>query len=58
MTKVKIDKDKPAAPDKPLPEYEPPRVIVYTNRQLLNRLGSAQANNSPLEDSGVMGGGG
>jgi hypothetical protein len=38
---------------KKLPAYEPPRIVSYSDEELLSVLGPAQAGNS-LADTGVM----
>jgi len=36
-------KEAPVQPDNDLPVYEPPAVVTYTDEQLLEALGPAQA---------------
>lgn len=37
--------------EKELPKYEPPEVITYTEEEILEELGPAQANLTPVPDS-------
>lgn len=34
---------------KPLPQYEPPQVITYTDAEILEEMGPAQAGSPPFD---------